>query len=384
MKEDILKNIMLNLQEKPIDQHSKHLFINRADILTEIGNYLSISPGIYGICGNRGIGKTSLLKMISFQHHGFFIYIRERRSKHKILLDMLYQISSYGLKMYPDNKTFKECNTYSKYQIIETTSLSGGVDFAIQAHASTDKSKTIKETVYTVYECLEQAVDELIKTQGSLTLFIDELDKEKKDEVEEILSSIKYILKKPNMFSIISLPMHMYVEYVRDKLSYTPFNLDNIIDDMFVLKPLSDSEIKEMITTRLSPYTDIIDDDILNYITIYSEGNPREAIYITKKILIGNKDKEHITSADALSVIKKLVSSYEEYIDISPREKDILSVIIKHPERSEAIKHITQTLPMQKNTASTYISRLKKKGYLSETNGLLRVSGKIYFLVADM
>ena len=225
----------------------------------------------------------------------------------------------------------------------------------------------------------------LLKKYGRVILLIDELDKERKEDVLIILDSLKSVFSKDNLVVIISLPFAIYREYARDRLRWNESgNLENILKDVFFLEPMSDEQIQEMILKRLKDYPDFFDGDALYEIARYSDGNPRDALWISQRIVLNNLDRNRITGDIAKETIKREIRKYfEDVWELTDIQEKVLNVVARYGgSRSSLVKRLEEN-GIKRQTAYTYINRLKENGLIIERNGKLKVSGKIYYLIID-
>lgn len=161
-------------------------------------------------------------------------------------------------------------------------------------------------------------------------------------------------------------------------------NLENILKDTIFLDTLSDKQIQEIILKRLEKYPDFFDANALYEIARYSDGIPRDALWIAQQIVLNNLDKERITGQVAIETLKKITQKYfENLLELTDIQKTVLKVVAKYNEpRSSLVKRLEKE-SIKRQTAYTYIKRLKEKGLIIERNDKLKVSGKIFYIVSS-
>jgi len=223
-----------------------------------------------------------------------------------------------------------------------------------------------------------------MKKYGKIVLSIDELDKEKKEDTLLILDSVKNILVQKDLITIITLPFSIYREYSFDRLRWNESgNLENILKDMIVLNPLDDKAISEIIMKRLIAFPKLFDKGSINNIVRFSDGNPRDALWITQQIILNNLDRNNIDEKISIKTIKEIASDYIKYgKSFTLIQRDILETIAKNPgERQTIVDRLNGKI--KKQTVYTYINRFISEGLLFEKNGVLRLPGKVYFAIVD-
>jgi predicted KAP-like P-loop ATPase len=339
--------------------------------------------GIYGICGETGVGKTSLLKQFMENDiKSYFIPISEKQNKNTIICDLIYRLSSLISKE-DDKKVSDEANKLKEWVITETAnsvSLSGGINVIGSAGVSKTASKHKRFNIFEAKERLNNLLKKIISGNSKVLLIIDELDKEKKDEVLLIVDSIKEILFQDNLITIISLPFSIYREYTKDVLRWNEWgNLENIFRNMIFVRPLDEINIREMILKRISSNPTILPNDAFYEIYRYSDGNPRDALSITQEIILDNKDKE-ITNEDVIKTIKKRIIKLMEFSSsFTDLQVKFLKLIAKNPEEKSMVIKKAEAEGITKSTVYTLINRFLNDGLIKESNGKISISGRLYY-----
>ncbi len=248
------KNIVGMFNDVPLSEKEKELFVNRGkeiNKLTNIGRFMQKS--IYGIAGETGCGKTTLFNMLKFSDDikMFIITITEKESKEIIIADILYNLCVLIIA----EKKFKNVHSLAgkvlKFlQEEEIKSKEKGIKVGKILEGESKWAKTSKErfSINTIKNYLKQVITAITK-EYMVVLCIDEIDKEKKEDVIVILDSIKDIFKCEKLSCLIALPSIMYVQYLenRDKL-FSEANLENILKDILPINKLGDNEIDEVLS----------------------------------------------------------------------------------------------------------------------------------------
>ncbi|ABS60436.1 ATP-binding protein [Fervidobacterium nodosum] len=387
MDEKKLKYIIEALFDKPIDNGD--LLVDREKEIEHLNKIAYFQPmGIFGVCGETGVGKTTTLNFINSENaKRFYVLITEKDSKEVIIGDFLYKLSNLalGLKKKEINKVANEAKEFILTEMSQSTSYGAGL--SVSASFSYGKSTVSKKrfNIYTVKDYLDELLSLLVKVYGKILVIIDELDKEKKEEVLNILDSLKSVLFKENIVTFVSLPFSIYREYSNDRMRWNESgNLENIFRDMIFLDPLTVDDIKKMILKRIKEYPDYFEMDALDEIAAFSDGNPRDALWIAQQIAIINSDKDKISKEVVKESIREIMAKgLEKTWSFTEIQKTILQELINNPlDKSELVKRLEKKIKRQ--TVYTYVKRMIDDGVLTENNGVLRVSTKIKYYIESL
>ncbi|BBE31437.1 ATPase [Tepiditoga spiralis] len=384
MENEKIRYIISNLYDEPLKD--KKYMINRKNDLNYINKIIYYQPlGVYGICGETGVGKTTTLNFIDESNlKKFNILISEKESKESIIIDFLYKLSLLTLKESKSKKSKNIANEAKEFILNEKTKnmeYSTGTNAIIKVNYSKNLTEYKRYNIYTIQEYLEKLVNVLINEFKRVLIIIDELDKEKKEEILIILDSLKHILNKRELIVFISLPFSIYREYTNDRMKWNKTgNLENIFKDMIFLKPLKNIDISQMILKRLEKYPEFISPDSLKEIADYSEGNPRDALWITQQIILNNTEKNIIDLKTTKEEIKKIV---RQYFKINKTLTENQKILIKEiSNKSDTKNNIVKKLEKQglkKQTVYTYINRLKDENIIKEKDGIFYIPKKILY-----
>jgi len=386
MDNSIIKKLIKNLFDKPLENNNKSLFVNRENEFQMLDRILNFQPqGVYGLCGETGNGKTSFLNTtLDYEIKSYFLAITEKENKEIIIADLLFKLCTYISKQ--EKGKLKSLAEETRKWIIEETHVSRSFQVGFNAVAAGGVAKGSSNVQrFSLFEAKERLFEILTLVRDKhdkVLLIIDELDKEKKDEVLLILDSLKQILFQDDLITVVSLPFSIYREYAKDVMRWNETgNLENIFRDMFFLNPLNEDEIREMLLKRMAENNTLLSNEIFHEIYRYSDGNPRDALSITQEIILDNRRKG-FTRENVLSTIKakvkRLISSTTEFTDI---QKKILRSIADNPGKRSDI--VNQLDFLKNQTVYTYINRFLNNGVLKETDGIIRLSGRFYYYFQD-
>jgi len=326
----------------PLSEKEKELFVNRgkeANKLINIGRFLQQS--IYGISGETGCGKTTLFNMLKFSKdiQVFIITITEKESKEIIIADILYNLCVLII----DEKKFKNVHSLASkvlkfLQEEEIKSKERGLKLGKIIEGESKWAKTSKErfSVSAIKNYLKEIIAAITKV-NRVVLCIDEIDKERKEDVIVILDSIKNILKVEKLSCLIALPPAMYVEYLesRDKL-FSEANLENILKDILPINKMSDSEIDEILNRRIKSFPQVLLDEVKNIVIKFADGNPREALLLCQNAMLSKKIYNNYKREDFILRINEIKEEMEKFLiarinslNLTQREKELLEAIYK-------------------------------------------------------
>ena len=384
MNDTLLKELINQLYDKPLGYEQRQFFIDRDNELKKLQEIIDFQPqGVYGVCGETGVGKTSFLKQfMSDKIKSYFIPISEKDNKEMIISDLIFKLAT--LASAEKDKTLKEKGTTLKKWVISETetsnNFSGGLNAIGSASISHSKSEHKRFNIFEAKERLDVLLNAMLKKHSKVLLIIDELDKEKKDEVMLILDSLKQVISQDNMITVISLPFSIYREYSKDIMRWNEWgNLENIFRNMFFLNPLTEQNVREMILKRMAQSPTALPNEAYYEIFRYSNGNPRDALSITQEILLDNRRKEITKEAVTKTIKKRVLHLVEFSASFTPLQEKLLKLIAEKPLEKSAIIKKAEDNHIKKTTAYTFIKRFLDNGFVKEENGKIVLSGRLYY-----
>ncbi len=384
---DFVKEILTALYDFPVK--SAQFRVDREKEIDKLNKFASLQPtGIFGLCGETGVGKTTVLNFIEPDFgKKFFLTLTEKDSREVIIADLMYKFSSSVMKSEKDKKTLEKAKTIIDFLVNERSeTVSVGFEGGfLSAELSKNKSATRKFNIYQMYEYFTELLELLLKDYGRIVLIIDELDKDRKEDVLHILDSLKGVFELKGLIVIISLPFVIYREYTRDRLRFNETgNLENILKDIVFLEPFDERTIQEVILRRLWKYPDYFDGESLEEIAKFSDGNPRDALWIAQQVVLNNLEKERIDGKTTKETIKNFVKKhFSQELEISDIQKQILKHIALNPAARNIIVEELARKGLKRKTVYAYVQKLKELGLLLQKGDVFKVSGRIFYFFSD-
>jgi len=376
-----LGKLIEKLVDKPLDSNNTDLLVNREKEFEIINLIINYQPyGIYGICGETGIGKTTVINNINTNFYTIKISLTQRESQDTILYDILYNLA---LKTEKDLKLSKEIKNWILEEISYIKGFSIGMSFVGNVNAATQNQKIPRFNYFKAKDYLNKLTDELIKKYKKVVLIIDELDKESKKEVMLVLDNLKMELQKDDFVVMVSLPYSIYREYKYDRMHRNESgNLENVIKDIIFLREFTNSEIKEIILKRIKSYLNFFEENVIDLVVDYSDGNPRDAFWIMQKIVFNalSKKLNNISFDFAKNSIKEIINEYLKEISLTEKQKSMIDEELFPGSREEIIKKSIKRKKLPRSTAYSIFDRLVELGIIIEQNGIYRLSGKYKYL----
>ena len=386
IKRDDLKVIIDALFDRPLTADNKGLVVNRKDEIRQLNLLAEIQPGgIYGLCGETGIGKTTVLDLVGGDSISKVkIVLSEKDSKEAIISDLLYKLSTQLEHEKKElGKRAQQARKWLLTEITRTSSFSAGGSAIVSAGASKTVSSHSRFNIYEAKDIFKELLQIHVADKGKSLLVIDELDKEKKEDVMAIVDSLKGELNLNGLIVLFTLPFIIYREYAIDRMKWNESgNLENIFKDVIYLSELPDKEIQEMLLKRLASYPDLFDAEAYSRLVFFSDGNPRDALWIATQTILDNIGTNRINGKQAEKSIRKIVGEYYRFGRLpTDNQRDILKIVAANPgKRNEVIESLRKG-GIKRTTAYVTLDRLFKDGFLIEREGSIRISGKTYFIL---
>ena len=370
--------IIESLVDKPLLKSDKKYLVDREKELLTLSDLVKYHPfGIFGLCGETGIGKTTILNMLNSDRiKKIQLSLAHRESKESILYDLLYKISS--MLKNDRSQRLKEISRDTLDWIVEEVSIVKGASLSAPfIGGKIERQKMPRFNVFAAHEKLHSIIQSSVREYGKALLIVDELDKESKQDVLNVLDSLKYELQQDDLVVIFSLPYSIYREYRNDRMKWNESgNLENIIKDVVFLEELSDFDVKELLTKRLRELVRWFEKEALDLIVLFSDGNPRDALWMAQKVAFDNIHSKSIDKRRCEESIFKIMKEYMSDISLTQIQKKALVSIKDFVGNREDILKILDKNSIKRTTAYSTLGRLVSLGMIIERHGTYRISGK--------
>jgi len=382
--------LVQRIEDAPLTESKRELFVNREEELNLLSNLSRFSVGgIFGVASETGMGKTSLFNL--FDTGGYeklLVTITEKGSKLEIIADLVYKLASLLEK---DEKLRGVARSAKKFILEEMSSESSvdiGGSLVISGKLSRGKSEKPRFNIYSLKERLRELISSFLSAYKRCVLVVDEIDKEKKEDVVVILDSLKDVLNVEGLVVIFALPFVIYREYVRDRLHKGEFgNLENILREIVFLEPMSQNQIEELIWRRISGFEDLIEERAIKAAARFSDGNPREALWaLSRAVFIhgsSSRSSFKITESMVLNGIRDF--SERALLEANLSQQQLRAVKILgdcEGSRSEIINYLKEH-GFPHSTAYDIVAKLEEKSVLIEGREGYRVSGKFLSVLSE-
>lgn len=156
-------------------------------------------------------------------------------------------------------------------------------------------------------------------------------------------------------------------------------NLDNVFKDIVLLKPLPDTEIKEIIIRRLSQDVKYFTEGTLNLIARYADGNPRDALLAAQKVVFENFSLSKIDEKATYSFLSKLSRRFLSRLSLTSKQEEAFKILKEFKGTREDAISALRSKGIKRTTAYSIIEKFIKEGILKEQEGIYRISGKLLF-----
>ena len=373
--------IVQALVDRPLQSEENHSLINRRKEIRSLELLIKYQPfGIFGISGETGIGKTTVLNVLdSGDIKKLSVSLIHRDNRETILYDLLFSLSNL-LKKDSTGKVSaiaKETEEWIVEQVSIIKGASLGFSLFGSGGGSIEKQKIPRFNVFAAHEKLRTLLETLVMNYGKVLLVIDELDKESKQDVINVLDSLKLELQQDKLMVLFSLPYGIYRDYRQDRMKWNESgNLENVIKDVVFLSELTDSDIRELLLKRLGNLTSWFRPESLEPIVSFADGNPRDALWIAQKVVFDNAGAKFLSESDANESVKKIVREYMGDLALTEIQRKTLKVASDFSGNKEELLDLLKSNAIKRTTSYSTIERLTTLGLLIERNGTYRISGK--------
>ncbi len=373
--------LLKRLSDRPLKRNELDFFVDRSDEISSLRQILYYhSFGIFGLCGRTGSGKTTLLNMVASEDEKVVpISLVYRDSSDAILFNILYSLAEKFLEDKALATIAKEIKEWISEEVSVVRGFSLGVSLVGSVNLGGEKSKAPRFNIFKAHEYLRKILERSKKHYGKITLLIDELDKERKEEVIKILDSLKYELLQEDVVTLVTLPQSVYKEYIQDRLRIDSVgNLENIIKDAVLIKDLEPHHVKDMLIRRFAKDLDWLEDiSILDMLADFSDGNPRDALWIAQKVVTKNIAKEKLTYADVKKTIEEVSKELLQTISLTELQNKALETLKGFSGTKEDFIMTLTKKGFARTTAYDLFEKFLKTGLLIQKEKFFSISGKV-------
>ncbi len=355
-----LKEHVKALEDRPLQEGEEALFVDRREELRKMAELAEYFEGkIIGVGGSRGIGKSTLFNMAKFPgRNKLIIRVIDRESKLSVVANITAEILRYGERKGYGEVVAKAASLLERVRGLEKESV--GISYVLHLSYEKERAALTFDLLREFKELLH-----LLERRGKLVIILDEIDKERAEEILLILDALKDAFLSNSITLFVALPAAFHDEYIASKVSgEETHNLENVLAYMFALPPLSDDEIVALLEKRFP--LELVEEKALALITLFAEGNPRRAITTLKEA--GMLASERVREEDVKAVLHRYLKTWMRKQGIGERELAVLKVL-EEGSVAEVTKKAAKKLRKARSTIYKYIERLAEKG-------LLRVKGK--------
>jgi predicted KAP-like P-loop ATPase len=372
------------LVDRPLREGESEYLVNRSKEINYLSSIALHQPfGIAGVSGETGIGKTTVLNFVNPKDvFTIRVNISLRDSVESILYDLLHSLA-FALESVKEVSGFaKEVRKWIADEVATIKGFSLGVSFGVNASLTHEKSIRPRFNFFEAREKLGELIKQTVQKKGKFLLIIDELDKEKKEDVLRVIDSIKNFIITENFVVVLSLPFSIYREYAADRLRWNESgNLENIFKDIVFVEPLKKLEIKELIIKRLGSHIELIEDGALDVVAEFSDGNPRDGLWILTKATYDNIQKERLIKEDLINTINKTIAEYTGLtLNLTENQKKAIRILRGSVYTREKIIETLQKEGFKRTTAYSVMDQLLQKRILIVEKESYRISGKFWYV----
>ncbi|MDN5338364.1 MAG: hypothetical protein PWQ20_1434 [Thermotogaceae bacterium] len=379
-----LADLLSVLVDRPLREGESEYLVNRSREISYLNLIALHQPfGIVGVSGETGIGKTTVLNFVNPE--GVFmirVNISLRDSMESILYDLLHSLAFALEKVEGVSDFAKEVRKWVTDEVSTIKGFSLGVSFGVNASLKHEKSIRPRFDFFEAREKLGELIRQTVQRKGKFLLIIDELDKEKKEDVLRVIDSIKNFIIMENFVVVLSLPFSIYREYAADRLRWNEAgNLENIFKDIVFVEPLKKLEIKELIIKRLGSHIELIEGGVLDIVADFSDGNPRDGLWILTKAIYDNIQKERLGREDLINTINRTIAEYTGLtLNLTENQKKAIRILRGSVYSKEKIIETLQKEGFKRTTAYSVMDQLLQKRILLIEKEGYRISGKFRYM----
>jgi len=298
-----------------------------------------------------------------------------------ILYDLLYSLASKLENDDDVSDVARECKEWITKEVSTLKGFSLAITLLGTAEAKFEKAKAPRFNFFGARERLGMLLEKTIKAKGKFLLIIDELDKERKEDVLKVIDALKNQMLLDNLVVIFSLPFAIYREYLTDRMRWNEAgNLENVFKDIVFLEPLKALDIKEMVAKRLKEHLDLLEPEVLDVVADFTDGNPRDGLWILSKSIYDNIGESKLKKEHVVRTINRFVKEYVSIAGLTENQRRAISLLKDYFGPRDGILEILQKSGFKRTTAYSVLDQLIEKRFLIIREGNYRISGKFKFV----
>ncbi|AMW33625.2 MAG: ATPase [Fervidobacterium pennivorans] len=371
------------LVDRPLDETGSIWLVNREREIGYLSNVALHFPfGVFGVAGETGIGKTTVLNFVKPKGvYAEMVNISLRDTMESILYDLLYSLASKLENDDDVSDVARECKEWITKEVSTLKGFSLAITLLGTAEAKFEKAKAPRFNFFGARERLGMLLEKTIKAKGKFLLIIDELDKERKEDVLKVIDALKNQMLLDNLVVIFSLPFAIYREYLTDRMRWNEAgNLENVFKDIVFLEPLKALDIKEMVAKRLKEHLDLLEPEVLDVVADFTDGNPRDGLWILSKSIYDNIGESKLKKEHVVRTINRFVKEYVSIAGLTENQRRAISLLKDYFGPRDGILEILQKSGFKRTTAYSVLDQLIEKRFLIIREGNYRISGKFKFV----
>ncbi len=379
-----LSKLLEFLVDKPLDERDSRYLVNREEELRYLSSIAIHQPfGIFGVAGETGIGKTTVLNFLN--PAGIFVRrvnISLRDSIESILYDLLHSLALSLENVSGVSSPAKKIRKWVANEVASVRGFSLGMSMGVNASFKSERVVKPKFDFFKARENLKELIRKVTKEKGKFLLIIDELDKERKEDVLRVIDSIKGFITLEDFVVVLSLPFSIYREYAADRLRWNESgNLENIFKDIVFLEPLERSEIKEMIIRRLGEHVNLVEMEVFEVVAEFSDGNPRDGLWILTKAVYDHIQEAKLTRKALIETIGRTVGEYMGLtLNLTENQRKAIRILRDSVLSKEKVIASLRENGFKRTTAYSVMDQLLQKRILLSTKEGYRISGKFKYV----
>ncbi len=326
------------------------------------------------VCGDVGVGKTSLVNVARFQANngGFFtpfkeIGVQEDWDSDKFIVNTLYAIYA-TIKLISErpiqNETYEKLKNLVELNNIETkTGIGLNVGIVGANLTQNSKSPSITSNI-ALFDFFQEVVKEIKKKTGKdIIIHYNNLELLKEKSIRRIFEDLRDFFQTDFVHFVFvgNLTVHSIFQSMP--------RFSSIINDTpILLNELTFEEIDLIITTRLEKlqilhlkYVTPFTKDALRVLFDLYSGNIRNILNSLQTAVVeATKERAVKLDKNSIAIILKEIVKKRYLGELQPKPKELLMEAVKYNEITN--KRLSELTQIQRSNVSTYTKLLESRG----------------------